>query len=690
MQVGSGSPRKLGATPDESGVNFAVFSRFAERIEVCLFAEDARKETDRIALPERTGDIWHGHIAGLAPGAAYGLRAHGPHAPEQGHRFNPNKLLIDPYARLTTGSFELDDTIFGYCPDAAGADLTFNALDSAHAVPKAVVPQAEQVQRFERPETPWDRTVIYEAHVKGLTMQHPRVPPDQRGTFAGMASDPIIEHLLDLGVTAVELLPVHARFDEPDLSRRGLTNYWGYNTIGYFMPEPRYCCSDAIGEFRHMVRRLHAAGIEVILDVVYNHTGEGSELGPTLSFRGLDNASYYRLHAECPRRSVNDTGCGNTLDLSRPMVLRLVLDSLRYWVQEMGVDGFRFDLATTLGREPHGFDPASGFFDALLQDPVLAGCKLIAEPWDVGPGGYQLGGFPPPVAEWNDAYRDGVRKFWRGDVNTVQDLAARLLASADRFDRGGRRPWSSINCVCSHDGFTLEDLVSHGGKHNHANGEGNLDGHDANYSSNCGFEGPTDNPDIRAERARRKRNLIATLLVSQGTPMLLAGDELGNGQSGNNNAYCQDNPLGWIDWDQADEDLSRFVSRMTGIRKDHPVLRQAWFLHGRKRPANMKCDVTWHGPTGVPPDWADPELHHVGLELRCASDAACYASTEDALFIVFNSGDAIRYSLPCPEDGHWMRVLDTGQAGGGEAVPVSEGHADIARASLALFSLLHD
>ena len=687
LPPGPGRPEKLGATATGNGVNFAVFSAFAERVEICLFSDDGTEEVVRIALPERTGDIWHGHLTGIGPGIKYGLRVHGPHAPESGHRFNANKLLLDPYAQRIVGCCVQDDAIYGYIPGNENADLTFDCRDSAHAVPRSVVANPEQKQHFSRPCTPWDRTVIYEAHPRGLTMLHPHVPDHLRGTFAGLATDPILEHLTQLGVTAIELLPVQAHLNEPCLTRRGLTNYWGYNTIGFFAPEPRYLGSDGIEGFRSMVRRFHAAGIEVILDVVYNHTGEGSEQGPTVSFRGLDNASYYRLNNENPRFSVNDTGCGNTLDLSHPMVLRLVMDSLRYWTAEMGVDGFRFDLATTLGREENGFSAGADFFVALRQDPALAGVKLIAEPWDVGPGGYQLGGFPTPFAEWNDVYRDSVRRYWRGCSEMAPDLAARLLGSAERFDHGGRRPWSTVNFITSHDGFTLNDLVSYECKRNQANGEDNRDGHDPNHSSNCGVEGPTPNPVVNALRAQRMRNLMATLLLSQGTPMLLAGDEFGNSQAGNNNAYCQDNPLGWVDWTGEGKDFHRFVARLVELRARHPVLRQAWFLHGDVRERDGHRDAIWFGEDGHPPNWHEPGLCRLGLMLRLSADAPAHAESDDAIFIVLNSGSETEFTLPDPGVAQWMRTLDSIACDGGADQRETASAAKVSASSIVVFSL---
>lgn len=657
--ISAGRPWPMGATFDGEGVNFAVFSAHAERVELCLFSADGRKELCRLPLRERDGDVWHIHVGGLTPGSLYGYRIHGPYAPEGGHRFNPNKLLIDPYARQLSGRLKWSDAVMGYKIGAARADLSFDTRDSAFAVPKSVVVDPSFNWAGDRaPRRPIADSLICEAHVKGLTATHPGVEPGLRGTFLGLASDPVLDHLVKLGVTAVELLPVQAFVDDRFLVARGLRNYWGYQTIGFFAPEPRYLTKGALWEFQSMVRRFHAAGIEVILDVVYNHSGEGDELGPTLCFRGLDNRSYYRLR-DGGRFYVNDTGTGNTLNLTHPMVLRMVMDSLRYWVETCHVDGFRFDLAPALAREAHGFDACGGFLDALRQDPVLARIKLIAEPWDIGPGGYQLGAFPHPFLEWNDRYRDGVRRFWRGDAGMTADLAKRLLGSAERFDHSGRAATSSVNFVTAHDGFTLEDLVSFTVKRNLANGEDNRDGHDDNHSDNLGVEGPTRDPAIRAARALRKRNLLATLMLSQGTPMLLAGDEIGNSQDGNNNAYAQDNETGWLDWAHADHALTAFVARLAAIRRAMPVLRQRRFLHGRARAADGLPDVIWRRADGTlprPEDWHDPAFRCLCVELRMAAEAE--EADEDAAFAVFNAGPEVALHLPdtAPD---WYWVLDT-------------------------------
>ncbi|MBF9036424.1 glycogen debranching protein GlgX [Rhodobacterales bacterium HKCCE2091] len=662
-----GRPAPLGATFRGDGVNFAVFSQHATQVHVCLFSEDGRRETQCLPLPERDGDVWHGFVPGLPPGAFYGLRAEGPYAPADGHRFNRHKLLLDPYARRITAHPVWHDALMGYTVGAHDADLSFDTRDSAPFMPRCVVEDPAFSWGATRPPlTPMDETVIYEAHVKGLTQLHPQAAP--KGTFLGVASDPMLEHLTRLGVTAVELLPVHAFLNDRFLVQKGLRNYWGYQTIGFFAPDPRYLHRGQLWEFQHMVARLHDAGIEIILDVVYNHTGEGSELGPTLSFRGLDNRAYYRLTDGDPRYYVNDTGTGNTLNLDHPMVLRMVMDSLRYWVEVMGVDGFRFDLCATLGRTEAGFDPGAAFFDAVRQDPVLTRVKLIAEPWDIGPGGYQVGAFPPPFHEWNDKYRDGVRRFWRGDEAMLPALADRLSGSALQFDHSGRPATSSVNFVTAHDGFTLADWVAYRDRHNEANGEGNRDGHSENFSDNLGVEGPTDDPRIRDRRARRRRNMMATLLLSQGTPMILAGDEIGNSQGGNNNAYAQDNETGWIDWPRADTGFAEFTRRLIAIRRRHPILRQKRFLHSRERPEDGLSDLFWWRPDGEPMDdarWAEAE-HVICVELRMASGTPGYAAREDAIFLVFNRGPEVDVTLPpVSERRRWRIMIDTSEPDGG-------------------------
>ena len=666
MTAGKAWP--MGAVFDGAGVNFAVFSAHATRIVLCLF-DDNDHEIAQFDLARRSGDIWHGHVAGVGPGQRYGYRAHGPFAPHDGHRFNPNKLLIDPYARHLTGHPVWHDALLGYDP-ALGPD-SFSTLDSAPYMPRCVVVDPRFDWGDDRPPaTPLTDTIIYEAHIKGLTQRHPTATP--QGKIAALASPPMIAHLTRLGITAVELLPIHAFVDDKFLHDRGLSNYWGYQSIGFFAPDPRYLTGGGgILEVQDTVARLHHAGLEVILDVVYNHTGEGDEFGPTLSFRGLDNASYYRL-ADDPRRYVNDTGTGNTVNIGHPMVLRMVMDSLRYWVNTAHVDGFRFDLGVTLGRagtgneagNGAGFDPGATFFDTLRQDPVLAAVKLIAEPWDIGPGGYRLGAFPPPFLEWNDRFRDTVRRFWRGDGGMVPDLADCLTGSARQFDHSGRSATSSVNFLTAHDGFTLHDLVSYAQRHNAANGEDNRDGHGENLSDNMGVEGLSDDAAICAARARRRRNMLATLMLSQGTPMLLAGDEIGNSQGGNNNAYAQDNPIGWLDWDSADPDMSAFTAALIGFRRDHPVLRQDGFLHGQNRAKDGARDLVWWREDGAemtPPDWHDSARRILCAELRGAAHAPSDSAVMAALFVVLNAGAALDVALPPAPDGQvWVCQLDSG------------------------------
>ena len=663
--LSAGKPDPLGATWDGEGVNFAVFSSEAELIELCLFAPDGRQEIARIPLRERDGDIWHVYVAGLPPGTLYGFRAHGAYRPEEGLRFNPHKLLIDPYAKSLKGAFRWSDALYGYRAGPQRADLGFDTRDSAFAVPKAVV--VDPAFQWGADASPAHRrslSVHYEAHVKGLTAQHPNVDRKKRGSFLGLASQPILDHLNKIGVTTIQLMPVQAHLSERFLTDQGLTNYWGYQTIGFFAPDTRYLTQGAIWEFQTMVKRLHSAGIEVILDVVYNHTAEGSELGPTISFRGLDNRAYYRL-AEDPRYYVDDTGCGNTLNTAHPAVLRMVMDSLRYWREVMHVDGFRFDLATSLARGPAGFDTQGGFLSAIRQDPVLREAKLIAEPWDLGPGGYQLGSWPHPFMELNDRFRDHVRQFWRGDDGLTGKLAKRIMGSADQFDHAGRSATSSVNFLTAHDGFTLEDLVSYATKNNLANGEENRDGHEPNYSDNMGIEGPTENIEIRAARARRKRNLLTTMYLSQGTPMLLAGDEIGNSQGGNNNAYAQDNAIGWVDWSRPDRALAGFVGRLAEIRRAHPVLRQRLFLHSRPRSKDGLPDLFWRRADGAAPspaEWQDPAFKTICVEIRAASDTPAYSMTEDVIFGVFNAGAGCEVVLPdAPSGRYWSWLLDTDQ-----------------------------
>ncbi|SDK45049.1 glycogen debranching protein GlgX [Aliiruegeria lutimaris] len=686
--ISAGRPAPLGATFDGDGVNFAVFSQHATAMEVCLFSADGKTETQRLRLLERDGDVWYGYVSGLRPGQYYGLRAHGPYRPDEGHRFNPNKLLLDPYAKRLTGKPVWHDALMGYQVGSNARDLSFDTRDSASYMPRCVVEDTAFSWGYDNhPRTPIQDTIIYEAHVKGLTQLHPKVAPE--GCFLGLATDAMLDYFNKLGITAIELLPVQSFLTDRFLHEKNLENYWGYQTLGFFAPQPRYLSEGKISEFQQMVARLHHAGIEVILDVVYNHTCEGNELGPTLSFRGLDNRSYYRLIQD-KRYYINDTGTGNTLNLDHPMVLRMVMDSLRYWVQVMHVDGFRFDLCSTLGRTDYGFDPGASFFDAIRQDPVLTQVKLIAEPWDVGPGGYRLGGFPAPFHEWNDRFRDGVRRFWRGDAGRAPDIAGRLTGSAAEFDHSGRPATASVNLVTAHDGFTLQDVVSYNGKHNLANGEDNRDGHSENYSDNFGWEGPTDDPKIVEARNRRKRAMIATLMLSQGTPMLLAGDELGNSQNGNNNAYAQDNETSWIDWENADMDMMAFTAEMIRFRREHPILRQKVFLHSRERRIDGREDLFWWRADGTPmltPDWVDPGLKMVCVEMRTASGTPIYAATENAIFAVFNAGGDAKVHLPDPPKGsRWAWSIDTAEPGRAQ-ITVRKTEVTVKAQSVAIFVL---
>ncbi|MFO1206642.1 MAG: glycogen debranching protein GlgX [Burkholderiales bacterium] len=669
-----GSPQPLGATWDGNGINFAVFSEHADAVEVCIFDQRGRREVMRGRLPERSDFIWHGYLPDAGPGTLYGFRVQGPYRPEQGHRFNANRLLLDPYARAIIGKLRWTDAHFGYKVGAPRADLTFDWRDNAPAMPKCrVVDPAFDWEGVEHPRTRWSDTVIYELHVKGFTQLHDGIPDELRGTYAGLGSPAAIEHLRALGVTAVELLPVHSFVDDRVLVERGLHNYWGYNSIGFFAPEARYAATDdPVNEFKAMVRALHRAGIEVILDVVYNHTAEGNHLGPTLSFRGLDNAAYYRLTAANPRYCMDYTGCGNTLNTMHPKVLRLIMDSLRYWVEEMHVDGFRFDLATTLAREVGAFDPYGAFLDMVHQDPVLARAKIIAEPWDLGDGGYQVGGFPAGWSEWNAKYRDAVRAYWKGDGGLIGDLAYRLTGSSDLFAHNGRGPRASINFITAHDGFTLRDLVSYERKHNEANGEGNRDGADNNLSWNCGAEGPTDDAKILALRARQQRNLLTTLVLSQGVPMLVAGDEMGRTQQGNNNAYCQDSPISWLDWTQseANRELLSFVTRVIAVRREHPVFRRHTFFQNGPLPDGVR-NVLWFGPDGL--EMSDQEWHQgfarcLGMYL--AGDAIGEVDPRGTLLIDDNflllinaHHEEIPFVLPGFQSNvRWQVAIDTADA----------------------------
>lgn len=664
--IESGSPYPLGASYDGVGTNFAVFSAHATQIELCLFDATGRHEIARFALPECTNEVWHGYLPGLQAGALYGYRAYGSYRPEEGHRFNPNKLLLDPYAKLLHGQVRWSDVLYGYRHHSPRGDLSFDHRDSASAMPKAVVTDSVYNWHDDRPpNVPWERTVIYETHVRGLTKRAEKIAPRYRGTFAALADPFMIDHLLTLGITAIELLPIHAYLQDRRLVMNGLSNYWGYNTLSYFAPEPRYLADGSLDEIRHAVRQLHAAGIEVILDVVYNHTCEESELGPTLSFRGLDNASYYRLQGGRHRHLVNDTGCGNTVNMSHPRVIQLVMDSLRYWVQEFHVDGFRFDLGATLGREFHGFDPGSGFFDALLQDPVLARVKLISEPWDIGPGGYQVGNHPAGLAEWNDRFRDDVRCFWRGDIAMRGALAARLLGSADLFNHHRRRAWSSINFVTAHDGLTLQDLVSYSHKHNEANGENNRDGSDDNKSSSWGTEGPTDDPDMIATREKIKRAMLMTLFFSNGTPMFLGGDEFGRTQNGNNNPYCQDNEISWFDWrlmeTHAGKAFYHFARRCIAARLKSPTVRCTRFLTASNKTLNGVPDIGWFDETGcemTPERWNFAEGRLLALR-RIAGESRTGAVYATLLLLNAFSEDR-EFVLPPPAMA-WRTVIDAAE-----------------------------
>lgn len=658
----AGRPYPLGASSDGLGVNFAVFSANATRMQLCIFDASGRKELQRLDFPECTDEVWHGYLPGARPGLVYGLRAYGPYEPDAGHRFNPHKLLLDPYARQMKGTLRWNDALFGYRMNHPRADLAMDRRDSAAAMPKAVVvDEAFNWGRTSQPGTPWENTVIYEMHVRGSSMQRDDLEPPLRGTAEALSDPWFIEHLQRIGVTAVELMPTHAFLQDRFLVERNLSNYWGYSTLNFFAPEPRYAPGGG-DDLRRAVRRLHAAGLEVILDVVYNHTCEGNELGPTLSWRGLDNASYYRLIPGEERYFINDTGCGNTVNLSHPRVLQMVMDSLRYWAQSYQVDGFRFDLGTTLGREGTGFDPGSGFFDAILQDPTLSRLKLISEPWDIGPDGYQLGCHPPGFAEWNDRYRDGVRRFWRGDEGMRGELAGRLTASADLFDKRHRRPWASINFVASHDGYTLHDITAYEQRHNEANGEENRDGHGENYSRNWGAEGPTEDGGILDLRARVQRSMLATLFFSSGTPMLLAGDEFGNSQGGNNNAYCQDSPIGWLDWKQAEspagQALTELVATVTRLRRDHPSLRVCRYGAG---PAGGLATWAWFDAEGndMHSDaWSMGHVRTLALRRAAPAERGRRGGVDVTLLLLNGGDDDAVFTLPQPALG-WRLELDT-------------------------------
>ncbi|WP_375756011.1 glycogen debranching protein GlgX [Corallococcus exercitus] len=700
-EIWPGKPWPRGATFDGSGTNFAVYSQVATRVEVCLFDRaDPTREIERFDLPMSTEFVWHGYVPDLEPGTLYGLRVHGPYEPEKGHRCNPHKLLVDPYAKALYGEVDWKQPVFGYPLDHPKKDLMRDERDSAAGMPKGVV-----VSDFfdwgndRRLDIPWRKTVIYEAHVRGLTMRHPGVPEHQRGTYAGLGSPVIIEHLQKLGVTAVELLPVHEFADDSFLNDKGLSNFWGYSTLNYFSPEQRYASrktpGGAVAEFKAMVKSLHAAGIEVILDVVYNHTCEGNHLGPTLSFKGIDNASYYWTMPEA-RHYLDFTGCGNSLNASNPQTARFIVDSLRYWVEEMHVDGFRFDLATVLGRMGKGgYDPNAPIFQIINQDPVLSRVKLIAEPWDVGLGGYQVGGFPAPWHEWNGKYRDALRKYWKGDENQAAEVGYRLTGSADLFAAARRRPQASINFVTAHDGFTLHDLVTYSSKHNEANGEHNRDGADDNQAWNCGVEGETDDKDIISLRERQKRNLLASLFLSTGVPMIVAGDEMGRTQQGNNNAYCQDNELSWVDWnlDKTRLDLLEFTRKLIQFRHGQPVLQRRRFFQGEHLWESEHKDLAWYRPDGTemgPEDWQKPFVRSLafllGGDAIPTPDERGQRVNGDSLLVLLNAHhDTVTFTVPPPgEGGAWRLELYTADDKRGDE-EMKPGKFEMAGRSLAVF-----
>ena len=677
-RVWPGSPYPLGATWDGKGVNFALYSENATKVELCLFdSVDAKQESVRIPMPENTDLVWHCYLPDAAPSLLYGYRVYGPYEPGNGHRFNHNKVLLDPYARYIRRNLKWDDSLFGYTCGHGDADLSFDERDNAAFAPLAEVIDPAFTWGDDRaPRTPMHKTVIYEAHAKGLTMLHPDVPEKLRGSYAGLASESVIRHLTDLGVTAVELLPVHYHVDDRYLVDQGRVNYWGYNTLGFFAPEPCYESPNfplnAVGEFKTMVRNLHAAGIEVILDVVYNHTAEGNQMGPTLSFRGIDNAGYYRISPEDRRYYMDYTGCGNTFNMQNPRVLQLIMDSLRYWITEMRVDGFRFDLASTLARELHAVNKLGAFFDIIHQDPVISQVKLIAEPWDLGEGGYQVGNFPTLWSEWNGKYRDCVRKFWKGDGGVISEFATRFTGSSDLYEWSSRRPHASINFITCHDGFTLEDLVSYDHKHNEANGEDNRDGANDNASWNCGVEGPTDDPAILSMRETKKRSMLATLLLSEGVPMLLAGDELGQTQNGNNNAYCQDNELTWIKWDldERRQKLLAFTRKILEIMHEQPVFQRRRFFHGQAIEGEGAPDIAWLNPDGTEmtaESWNSGFARCLGVLLYGDSidvDEHGEAIQGDTMLLLFNADHAtnITFTLPEGREGEnvqWERMIDT-------------------------------
>lgn len=669
-----GKPYPLGATWDGKGVNFALFSEHAEKVELCLFDAKGRHEFQRITMPEQTDQIWHCYLPEARPGLLYGYRVYGKYDPLQGARFNHYKLLLDPYAKAIVGPLRWSDVLFGYKVGHKKEDVSFDRRDSASHMPKCqVIDTAFKWGYDQPPQIPWQDTIIYELHVKGFTQLHPLIPSALRGTYAGLAAEPVIDHLKKLGITAVELMPIHSFVDERHLVEKDLRNYWGYSSIGYFAPEARYGYVEPVSEFKTLVKTLHRADIEIILDVVYNHTAEGNQFGPTLSFRGIDNAAYYRLTGDNNARYYMDyTGCGNTLNMRHPRVLQMIMDSLRYWVTEMHVDGFRFDLASSLARELNEVDRLSAFFDIIHQDPVLSQVKLIAEPWDMAEGGYQVGNFPIGWAEWNDKYRDCVRSYWKGEEGLIDNLAYRLTGSSDLYGHSGRKPSSSINFLTAHDGFTLQDLVSYNEKHNEANLDDNHDGTDNNQSWNCGAEGPTDDPAIRHLRARQKRNLLSTLLLSQGVPMLLGGDEFGRTQQGNNNAYCQDNPISWINWDlqREDRELRDFVRYLIHLRKQHPVFRRRNFFQGRPVSGADVKDILWLNPNGQEMnggEWNQTYVRCLGVYLSGKSiterDERNQPVLDNDFLLLLNSYDGdIQFALPEDEtDACWRMVVNTAE-----------------------------
>jgi isoamylase len=669
--VWPGKPYPLGATWDGEGVNFSLFSENAQKVELCLFDPKGKRVTHSIEMRWKTDQIWHCYLPEARPGTLYGYRVHGPYDLTHGHRFNAKKLLLDPYAKDVVGRLKWNDVLFGYAVGDKLQDLTMDKRDSSAGMLKSRVIDSSFTWGDDKLlRTPWHDTIIYELHVKGFTSLHPEVPPEMRGTYAALATEPVIEYLKRLGITAVELLPVHAFIDDRFLVEKGLRNYWGYNSLGFFAPDPRYSHTGSVNEFKSMVKRFHSEGIEVILDVVYNHTAEGNHLGPTLCFRGIDNAAYYRLTPENQRYYMDYTGCGNTLNMRHPRVLQLIMDSLRYWVLEMHVDGFRFDLASALARELHAVDRLGAFFDIIHQDPVLSQVKLIAEPWDLGEGGYQVGNFPVGWTEWNGKYRDVMRAYWKGDGGLIGELAYRVTGSSDLYEHGGRRPYASINFITCHDGFTLHDLVSYNHKHNEANGENNRDGENHNISWNCGEEGPTINQHINRLRAQQKRNFLATLFLSQGVPMLLAGDEIGRTQQGNNNTYGQDNELSWVNWDLDKEDkmLFQFVRFLIRLRKSHPAFRRRYFFQGRDIVGAGVKDVTWLTPLGkemTDMEWNQSFARCLGLFLAGGAmeehDERGNLIKDDNLILLLNAHhEPIPFTLPAnPPKARWEVLVDT-------------------------------